>query len=139
MKIFKNFFFQKVSLFFINYIFYKVYFYIFIFSRLLVHRVIIKNISISLKVYKVIFYAYQFLKIIYFLVKAPIISSKTRSLCYTFQLKTSLKIITKFYFWSYTSRSQSLKNTLLNQKHYYNKKKILLVYACSNKTSTITQ
>jgi len=128
MKIFKIFFLQQSSLFTITYVLYNLYAYFYNFYL----KIILKNkkltIHIILKFIKITWYTYQYLKIIYFLIKSPIISPKTRQLCYNFILKTSQLLIKKFCIWTYSSRFYSVTNSSLNQNHYFTKKKILILY-----------
>jgi hypothetical protein len=139
MKIFKNFFFQKIifmKLFFlVNHIYYVYY------NNLIIYFHVNLKFATYLKLIscKYFFMKYIFLKIIYFLIKANIISAKTRQLCYNFAIK-SPNILKKYFFLlKYTKRFKSTTNHLLNQKHYHFKKKILILYNNKLKPMKIIQ
>ena len=79
------------------------------------------------------------MKIIYFLIKANIISAKTRQLCYNFAIKNPNILKKYFFLLKYTKRFKSTTNHLLNQKHYNFKKKILILYNNKMKPLKIIQ
>lgn len=141
MKIFKNFFFQKIifmKLFFwVNHIYYVYYNNLILYINI---KLKVQNLTyLKFTVYKYFFIKYIFLKIIYFLIKANIISAKTRQLCYNFAIKNPNILKKYFFLLKYTKRFKSTTNHLLNQKHYNFKKKILILYNNKMKPLKIIQ
>lgn len=128
MKIFKNFFLQK--LIFMKLFFLVTHIYYVYYNNLILYLNIKINFATYLKFisYKSFTMRYIFLKIIYFLIKANIISAKTRQLCYNFAIKNPNILKKYFFLLKYTKRFKSTNNQLLNQKHYRSKKKILILY-----------
>ena len=82
-----------------------------------------KHIKYILPKTKLIALSYNFLKIIYFLIKALGTSPKTRSLCYISILKISFKINKLFFLKKFSSISLSYKGSQLNKKKIFCKKK----------------
>lgn len=87
-----------------------------------------KHIKYILPKTKLIALSYNFLKIIYFLIKALGTSPKTRSLCYISILKISFKINKLFFLKKFSSISLSYKGSQLNKKKIFCKKKKLYLY-----------